>query len=112
MDFVAELQAMAAALQAEGVEASLDPSDLNLPGVFLTLDSLRDLTLAGDHGTCRVRLYLLVADRDPLSAASELQQLYAATAAVVPPMSDVEATLNRLPSSPAELPALTYTHDA
>jgi hypothetical protein len=109
MDIANALQGLVDALQAADVEASVDPSDLNLPGVFVTLDRVTDMTMAGG-GIVRARLMLLVPERDHRRSLEALQDLYAATTDVVTPMSDVEATTAALPAG-HEVPGLTFTHD-
>lgn len=109
MDIVGTLQGLVDALRAAEVEASQDPSDLNLPGVFVTLDRLTEFTLGGGC-IVRARLLLLVSDRDHRRAVEALQDLYNATTAVVDPTGDVEATTAALPAGP-DLPALMFTTD-
>lgn len=110
VDLVGTLQGLVEALEAGGVEASLDASDLNLPGVFVTLDRLTVPTLAGGAGLVVARLFLLAPDRDSLRALEGLADLYAAVLAVADPSSDVEATVAARPAGP-ELPALMFTID-
>ena len=107
--FVATLQGLVDALTAADVPASMDPNDLNLPGVFVTLDRLTGGTLDGGYGIVRARVILLVPERDPRRSAEALEALYTATCEVVTPTSDVEA----LPAAyaGAEVPALSFTTD-
>lgn len=109
MNIIATLQGLVDALNAADVEASLDPAELNLPSVFVTLDRITDYTIGGG-GVVRARLLLLAPDRDPRRALEGLQALYDATIAVVDPMSDVEATPATMPDG-SEVPALSFTHD-
>lgn len=109
LDMFGALQDLVDALVAADVEASLDPSDLNLPGVYVTLDRITDPTLSGG-GTVRARLMLLGPDLDDRRALEGLQDLYTATTAVVTPMSDVEATTANMPAGP-DVPGLTFTTD-
>lgn len=109
MDFRGALEDLADALAAAGVEASVDPADLDLPGVWVTLDRLTVPTFTGG-GLVRARLLLIVPDQDHIRAVEALQDLYDATVAVVDPMSDVESTLATVQAGP-DLPALTFTHD-
>lgn len=109
MDILGALQGLVDALRASDVEASLDPSDLNLPGVYVTLDRIHDYTLAG-RGVVSARVMLLAPDRDNRRALESLQTLYDDTTAVVDPTSDVEATTAALPAG-HEVPALTFTTD-
>lgn len=103
------LQDLVDALNAADVPASLDPNDLNLPGVFVTLDRLATGTLTGSYGIVRARLLLLVPERDARRSLEALEALYVATTAVVTPSSDTEA----LPANyaGAEVPALSFTTD-
>lgn len=111
VDIVATLQGLVDALEDAGVEASLDPADLNLPAVFVTLDRVTDAVLTGGAGTVRARLLLLAPDRDARRSLEALQALYAEVLAVVTPTSDVEATVARTPDGGGEVPALTFTRD-
>lgn len=99
---------LATALREAGVEASVDPSDLSLPGVWVTLDRLADPTLLG-WGSVRARLVLLVPDRDHLRALEALDALLEAVLAVVDPMSDVEA--GTFTASGTDVPGLSFTTD-
>lgn len=110
MEFANALHQLVAAFRAAELEASVDPTDLNLPGVWVTLDRLTGFTM-GRGGMCRARVFLIVGDQDDVRAMEALQDLYGQATAVLPPMSDVESTLARLPGNAPELPALTYTHD-
>lgn len=110
VDVVGTLQGLVDALRAADVEASLDPSDLNLPGVFVTLDRLTDYTLGGAAGTVRARLLCLGPDLDHRRALEGLQVLLAGVQAVVDPTSDVEATVAAVPAG-VEVPALSFTTD-
>lgn len=108
VDLIGTLQGLVDALAAAGTPASLDPSDLNLPGVFVTLDRITEATLAG-AGIVRARLLLLAPDRDQRRALEALQVLYGQVLEVVTPTSDVEA----MPAAyqATEVPALSFTTD-
>jgi len=106
--FAKPLTDLAAALRKAGVAASVDPSDLNLPGVWVTLDRMADPTLNG-WGTVRARLILLVADRDHQRALEALATLLLAVQEVVEPDSDVEA--GTFTNSGTEVPGLSFTID-
>ena len=52
------------------VQASLDPGDLNLPGVWVSLDAWTKSRLRGAELDCR--LFLIAPDINPRDAATEL----------------------------------------
>lgn len=111
MNIATTLQDLVDALQAADVSAALEASKVRAPGVWVTLDRLpaTGYTL-GRGGIVRVRLFLVVEERDARRSLEALQALYDQVEAVVDPTSDVEAASLDLPDRPG-LPALVFTTD-
>lgn len=93
-------------LQDVGVQASLDPADLNLPGVWLTVETIQAWTVRGTlRLTCA--LYLIAPNVDPVRALEELTDLYNTVRTVLTPDGPVALQGVILPSAPTEpMPAL------
>ncbi len=69
-------------LTAAGVNAAVDPRDLNLPGVWVTVHDITDPTLCGDYSV-RAQLCLIVGDFGTATSLHHLDGLLAAVADVV-----------------------------
>lgn len=105
-DAVAELCTL---LDAAGVKASTDASELNLPGVWVTVDEFRTRNLAGDI-RLTVSLWLIVPNVDPMRALEALAELWRTVrAAGVVPDGPTVTTAVLLPSAPTEaMPAFRF----
>lgn len=100
------LQDLVDALTAAGVQAATDPSDVNTPGVWVTLDTLTWGTLAGDWRP-EASAYLIVQDKDTRRALDSLQVLLdTIVPSVVVPDGPVVSQGVILPGDPTPLPAL------
>jgi hypothetical protein len=94
--------------------ASLDPADLNLPGVLVQVVGVSHDNLAGL--TIKTNLLLLVADSQPRRAAEELQDLFNAVIPVVRdtyggPTADSVMGKWVLPGQPTQLPGISVPLD-
>lgn len=69
-------------LTAAGINAALDPRDLNLPGVWVTVHDITDPTLCGGYDV-RAQLCLIAGDFATATALQHLGALLDAVAAVV-----------------------------
>ncbi len=96
---------LVAALEAGEVRATVDPSDLNTPGAWVTVEAIQGVNLAG---TLRLEavIYLIVGDQDYMRAMDALAALYNATLAVVDPDGPVTPQGVILPDTSTPLPAL------
>ena len=108
MDILAGLDGLTVALNAAGVPASVEVSDLNLPGVWVGMDRITEHTLAGG-GTLAARLLLIVPDNGQREAAKALSSLLAQVSAVVTPVGDITAETVAMPDG-STCPALAFTH--
>lgn len=113
LDF-ANLDQLVTALKAAGVRsASIDPAELNLPGVLIEVTGVSLDLLAGV--TIKLNLVCLVSDDKPKQAAKQLQALFNKVADVARahggPTDD--STVGRwvLPGSAAELPGISVPLD-
>lgn len=99
------LLALVESLNAAGVRAALDPSDVNVPGAWVTVEGIQAETL---DGSLRVEavVYLIVGDQDYLRALEDLADLHNATLTVLSPDGKVVPQGVILPSTPTPLPAL------
>lgn len=109
--FVDCLNSAVAELQAAGIHATLDPRDLQLPGVWVKLVELRGPTLAQPAGsTCVATFYAAVATMDLVDTLSNLAQLLDQVVAVVPPMTGPRHVALALPGGGTPASALAYDH--
>lgn len=93
------------ALNAAGVQASMDPAELNLPGAWLALDTVG---IANVQHKLRLecRLFLISNDTDPLRAVEALGKLYDQATSVLTPDGPVVTQGVVMPGDPTPLPAL------
>src|SRR5262245_26553520 len=116
MGFAATLEEIANDLQAAGLSASLDPADVNPPGVIVKPDA----QIPGIGKLCgsvflRVSLILVVPDAPTVVAMRNLEALWdrVAPAAMVAGLTVTtdEQTFERIvmPDDPTGLPALRVT---
>lgn len=113
LDF-ADLDELATILEAAGVrDVSMDPSKLNLPGVWIELNGI-DLDVL-DGLTIKVNLVCLTGDTDPRRAATQLAALFnqvvPAIASLGGPAGVTTAGTWTFPGSTARLPGLAIPLD-
>lgn len=92
-------------LRGAGVRADVDPAKVNLPGAWVTVESIRTITVDGDiQLECAV--FLIVGDTGYARAYAKLADLFNLTATVM--MADGPVTPEGvvLPGSSTPLPAL------
>lgn len=91
--------------EAEDVEASLNPADLNLPGVWVALDAWTKARLRGAELECR--LFLIAPDIEPRDAAAQLIALFNTVKARISPTGRVTTETVVIPGVEGRpLPAL------
>jgi hypothetical protein len=93
------------ALRGQELSADVDPSELNTPCVWVTVDTITTRSLAALE-RLEVSVYLIVGDQDHMRAMESLAALYNLAAAVITPDGPVRPTAVVLPSDPTPLPAL------
>lgn len=91
------------------VEASTDPADLRLPGVWVQIPAIDLDTLAGY--TIATRLLLVVPDDGPAKAMAGLIALLNKVLAHVDAHGTIEPRTAILPEASAPLPALAVPHN-
>lgn len=104
---LSDLDALVALVAGEAgdVAASLDPADLNLPGVWVSLDSWSKARLRGAELECR--LFLIAPDIAPRDAAAALVELFNKVKARITPSGKVTTELVSIPGTDGRpLPAL------
>lgn len=100
------LQALAETITAAGVQASLDPEALNLPGAWVTLEQFTRWTVQGGM-RLQAAVYLIVPNTDHRRALVQLADLFNTVTTVLSPDGPVVAQGVLLPSAPSEpMPAL------
>lgn len=88
-----------------GVRASTNPEDLTLPGAWVTVETIRPLTVAGQlQLECVV--FLITGETDYARAYGELADLYNQAATVLSPDGPVVPQGVVMPGDPTPLPAL------
>jgi hypothetical protein len=92
------------------VRASLDPRDVQLPGVWLRFDGLAGPVLSGELGHVLVTVYCAVATTDLERSLDQVQQLQALVAPLIPPMSELRHVALALPGAGVPATALSFTH--
>lgn len=92
-------------LVAAGLRAAVDPADLNLPGVLVTLDGIDYDVL--DGYTLATRLVLVVPDNGHVRSLAALATLLNQVVDVIDPAGRVTAGTTVLPGNPSPLPALS-----
>lgn len=112
MSLKAALVDVTAALNAGGVDASIDAQNVNTPGVWVQLESIAHSILSGGV-VVRARLYLVVGDAPATTALDNLDELLAAVLDIVSPNTDrdTESVSVMLPGDSTPLPALQLTVD-
>ena len=104
----ASVQALVDLLDGVGVKCTTDPSELNLPGVWVTVDEFQARTLRGDI-RITVSLWLIVPNVDPMRALEQLAELWRTVRTVVTPDGPTRTTAVLLPSAPTEpMPAFRF----
>lgn len=100
------------ALTDEGITATIDPRDLNPPGVLVELESIAHNLLCGSV-TTRVRLFCVVPDTGAATALREAAELLTRVLGVVTPNTELDSTYEAvvLPDSPTPLPAILLRVD-
>lgn len=97
---------LAASLEAAGVRASLDPSDVNLPGAWVTVETIQAGNLRGTLILGCV-VYLIAPDQDYRRALEALAAAYNLTVpGVLTPDGPVVPQGVILPDTSTPLPAL------
>lgn len=101
-----QLEALAVRLRDAGLSASCAPEDVNVPGVWVTLDTLTPLTV-GDSWELGAVCFLVVGDTTYPNTYKGLQELLEELAAAgVTPDGPVLHQGLVLPDTPTALPAL------
>ena len=113
MSLRSAVEDMVAALNAAGITAAADPGELNLPGVWVQLESVAHTLLSGGV-TVRLRLYCIAGDAGTLNALDQLSALYVSVCELVTPNTDTDTTAVgvQLPDNPSSpMPALQLSVD-
>jgi hypothetical protein len=113
MSLRSAVEDLVAALTAAGISAAADPGELNLPGVWVQLESVAHTLLSGGV-TVRLRLYCVAGDTGTLNALDQLSPLYEAVCGVVTPNTDTDTTTVgvQLPDNPTTpMPSLQLSVD-
>lgn len=96
-----ELQALVDEIRARGINASLDPRDLDAPGALVELERVAaDAMLCGDY-TATATVYLLAPDNGRAAATATLLDMYDRLADMVHGAETVDIALPETGSLPA-----------
>lgn len=100
-----ELDQLLELLRAAGLKASMDPADLNLPGVWLAVDTVDVANLKGDL-RLGCLLFLIAGDQDPRRAIGVCSAMFQKVLTVLSPDGAVQTQGVVMPADPTPLPAL------
>lgn len=100
LGITAVVQSVVDALTAAGLNASADPAGLNLPGVWVGVESISPELLSGD-GTVTLRLNACVPNTVYLDALTMLDELLADVLDVVDSEGDITPITVALPDGQA-----------
>lgn len=92
-------------IQGTGLEAAQDPSKLNMPGAWVTVDQVVPSSLAGGW-ELQCLVFLIVADQDYKRAAKRLAEAFNLLHQVAEPDGPVRPQGVIMPGDPTPLPAL------
>lgn len=102
----APVNGLVAALNTAEVRATVDPSDLNVPGAWVTVEGIQAANLAGSV-TLLCAIYLVAPDQDYQRAMDALAEMYNKTVpGVLTPDGPVVPQGIILPDTTTALPAL------
>lgn len=101
----APVTSLVAALRGAGVRADTNPEDVNLPGAWVTVDSIIELALDG-HLQLECSVYLITADGDYARAYGQLAELYNLMLQTVRPDGPVTPQGVVMPGNSTPMPAL------
>lgn len=93
------------ALRGQELEADVDPSNLNLPGAWVTVDQVTPVNVAGDW-RLECSVYLVAADQDHRRAMESLAAMFNQAAEAIRPDGPVRPWNVVMPGDPTPLPAL------
>lgn len=99
------VQELVDAISAAGLQASQDPSDLNMPGAWVTVDQIVPSVLAGGW-EIQTLVFLIVQDQDHRRASKRLAQAFNKLQTVASPDGPVRPQGVIMPGDPTPLPAL------
>lgn len=100
-----ELDDLLELIRSTGVKASMNAEDLNLPGVWLAVDTVRTINLAGDL-ELGCLLFIISPDQDSRRSIGTLSGIYRQLATVLTPDGQVLTQGVVMPGDPTPLPAL------
>lgn len=101
-DCVEELVSL---IKDTGLEAAQDPSELNLPGAWVTVDQIVPASLAGGYEV-QALVFLIVQDQDYKRASRSLAAAFNKLHTVMSPDGPVRPQGVIMPGDPTPLPAL------
>lgn len=107
-DLTAELDALAERLTAAGVRAATDPTQVPVPGAWVTVDTLTAERLCGDW-TATAAVYLVARDTGHTAAVTDLMTMLDTLAEVAPTTREARPDTVTLPGHAGPLPALYTT---
>lgn len=93
-------------LRGAGLEANMNAAELNLPGAWVTLDTLQAVTVGGGL-QLTARVFLIVGETDNARALGGLLELMTKLLTVITPDGQVQAQGVVMPDGSTPLPALS-----
>lgn len=107
-EITSALETLAADLTAAEVPATTDPTKIEVPGAWVTVDTLTPELMCGEF-TATTAIYLIARDNGHSAALADLAEMLDRIAAIVPSITAAQPDSVSLPGYSGPLPALRTT---
>ena len=110
-DLPTQLEGIAENLRQAGIQATLRPDQIPVPGAWVMVSEIDCQYLSGQVIEGEYQVTLVARDLGSTSALAQLCEMLEQVGAVLPPPTKCDITSLQLPGQGAVLPALTLTYD-
>lgn len=111
MDLPKQLGQIAKKLRRAGIQATLRPDQIPVPGAWVMVSEIDAQFLSGQVIEGEYQVTLVARDLGSTSALAQLCEMLERVGEVLPPPTKCDITNLQLPGQGAVLPALTLTYD-